>query len=150
MQRSCQETSSGDLVQRSCQEVSYRDLANRALVEILNRDLGRRPVLEILYRDLAKRAEVLLRDPVMEILHCQSPLKNAEMRPTGIILQIVLSWKGFGIFSKRHLCNDSSRESSMLVEWHYVGLLLLLFASGREAHLNSVPAETVTVLASTT
>ena len=47
--------------------------------------------MEILCRDLVKRAEVLLRDRVIEILYRQSPLKDAGMRAKGIIWQIILS-----------------------------------------------------------
>ena len=47
--------------------------------------------MEILCRDLVKRAEVLLRDHVIEILYRQSPLKDAGMRAKGIIWQIILS-----------------------------------------------------------
>ena len=68
VQRSCQDTFSGDLVQRhcigillqrSCQEVSCRELANRALIEILYRDLIKRSCQETSYRDLVQ--EVLPR-----------------------------------------------------------------------------------------
>ena len=100
-------------------EILYRDLVKRAdCQEASYRDLARRSFLEILYRDLVQRAEVLLRDPVMEILRRQRPFTDADMRPTGVILQIFLSrclsesfsrwrahfprlWKGFEIFSAR-------------------------------------------------
>ena len=41
--------------------------------------------------DLVQRAEVLLRDPVMEILCCQRLFTDAGMQPTGVMLQIFLS-----------------------------------------------------------
>ena len=121
----CRQSSYRDLVRGSCQETSYymdilyRDLVKRAdCPEASYRDLARRSLMEILYRDLVQRAEVLLRDPVMEILFRQRPFIGADMRPTGVILQIFLSrclsesfsrwrahfprlWKGFEIFSAR-------------------------------------------------
>ena len=121
----CRQSSYRDLVRGSCQETSYymdilyRDLVKRAdCPEASYRDLARRSLMEILYRDLVQRAEVLLRDPVMEILFRQRPFTGADMRPTGVILQIFLSrclsesfsrwrahfprlWKGFEIFSAR-------------------------------------------------
>ena len=85
------------LIHKSCQlQGTFTDILPRDLSEILYRDLARRPLMEILYRDLVQRAEVLIRDPVIEIL-CRrhsvntSPTScvHTSLSPVPILLRLL-------------------------------------------------------------
>ena len=69
VQKSCQDTSYGDLALRPCIEICCRDLAKRSLASILGKELLWRDCTEISSRDLAKKSIIeYYRDLAQEVL----------------------------------------------------------------------------------